>query len=86
MLAAGFQGTEDSPIVIADSDSEEGNSEEEEEEESESEEEEEEEEEEEDDVVRFEVSDDNVSYLPFGSFPIKAHHVFFIIQISGYED
>ena len=57
-LAPGFQGTEDSPIVIADSDSEDGNSEEEEEEESESEEEEEE-----DDVVRFEVSDDNVSCM-----------------------
>ena len=79
MLAADFQGTEDSPIVIADSDSEDGDSEEEEEEESESEEEEEEEEE--DDVVRFEVSDDNVScmYCPLSLFPIKAHHVFNIV-------
>ena len=60
--------------MIADSDSEDGDSEEEEEEESESEEEEEEE----DDVVRFEVSDDNVScmYCPLSLFPIKAHHVF----------
>jgi hypothetical protein len=58
MLAVGFQGTEDRPIVIPDSDSEEGNSEDEEEES-----EEEEEEEEEDDVVRFEVSDDNVSLV-----------------------
>ena len=57
MLAVGSQGTQDSPIVIGDSDSEEGNPEEEEE----SEEEEEEEEEEEDDVVRYDVSDDNVS-------------------------
>ena len=60
MFAAGSQGTEDSPIVIGDSDSEEENAGEEEEG-SEEEEEEEEEEEDEDDVVRFEVSDDNVS-------------------------